>query len=128
MDTTPTVIVDQTSVNDGAFTFNATIGGTAPYQLPMFRITVNALTGTGDYIQLSNNANNQSIIITGQDIEAGDILIVDSDNHKVTINGTEIDYTGVFFELEPGNASITYTDGFATRDVDIYAEYYKRYQ
>ena len=128
LDVTPTVIVDHDANTLGSYTFSATIDGTAPYQLPIFTITVNALTGTGDYIQLTNNANNQSIIILDQNIEAGDILIVNADTHKVTLAGVEIDYTGVFFELEPGNASLTYTDGFSTRNVDIYAEYFKRYQ
>lgn len=127
LDTTATELIDVSGHTSSTYTATPVIGGTAPFQLPIFEITINSLTGTGDYIQLSNNANNQAILITGQELDDGDILIVDSEKHRVTKNGGEVDYIGIFFELEPGNASLTYADGFDTRNVDIYAEYFKRY-
>lgn len=128
-DVSPTVLFDETGHTTGSFTATGVIGGTAPHQLPIFTIKFNDLTGDGDYVQIANNANNQSIIIAGEDIDPGDVLVINSEKHIVTLAGSEIDYTGVFFELDaPGNFSITYTDGFATRNVNIYGEHYRRYQ
>lgn len=127
LDVAPTVLINQSAITTSTFTATPSFGGTAPYQLPKFTITINSLTGTGDYIQLSNNANNQSIIILGQSIANGNILIIDNEMREVLKNGSRIDYSGVFFEMDLGNASITYSDGFATRNVNIYAEYFKRY-
>lgn len=109
------------------FTETPTVGGTAPYQLPIFTITIDALTGAGDYVQISNDNNNQEILIYGQVLTAGDVIVIDCSTRTVTLNGTEIDYDGTFLELEPGANSITYTDGFTTRTVDVSAVYTKRW-
>lgn len=109
------------------FTETPTILGTAPYQLPVITITIDALTGAGDYVQISNDNNNQEILIYGQGLVATDVLVIDCVNKVVTLNGSEIDYYGTFLELEPGASSITYTDGFTTRTVDVSAVYTKRW-
>ena len=67
------------------------------------------------------------MIIYGQGIEAGDVIIIDCANRTVTINDEEVDYFGTFLELEPGANSITYTDGFTTRNVDVSGVYTKRW-
>lgn len=127
IDITPTSIMSQTNFTSATHTVTPTIGGTAPYQLPVFTITIDALTGAGDYLQVSNDTNNQQILLYGLSLTAGDVIIIDSVNRVVTVNGDEVDYTGTFIELQPGTSSVTYTDGFTTRQVDITAEYYKRY-
>lgn len=109
------------------FTETPTVGGNAPFQLPIITITIDALTGAGDYVQISNDNNNQEMMIYGQGLEAGDVIIIDCVERTVTLNGTEIDYNGTFLELEPGANSITYTDGFTTRTVDVSAVYTKRW-
>lgn len=124
--TTLANVVDNTS---GSHTMSFDIEGTAPYQLPIITITIDALTGTGDYIQVSNDLNGQEIIITGEALAAGDVVRIDPTPgvRSVTINGTEVDYDGTFIELEPGENAITVTDGFTTRTTDILIEYNKRY-
>lgn len=117
----------KTGFTSATFTETPTIAGSAPSQLPIFTITINSLTGAGDYVQISNDNNNQEILIYGAGLEAGDVVVIDCANRTVTLNGTEIDYYGTFLELEPGAASITYTDGFTTRNVDVEAEYTKRW-
>lgn len=109
------------------FTETPTVGGNAPYQLPIFTITIDALTGAGDYVQISNDNNNQEILIYGQGLTAGDVVVIDCVERVVTLNGTEIDYNGTSLELAPGASSITYTDGFTTRTVDVAASYTKRW-
>lgn len=109
------------------FTETPTVGGNAPFQLPVFTITIDAITGAGDYVMISNDNNNQEILIYGQGLTAGDVLVIDCVERTVTLNGEEIDYNGTFLELEPGANSITYTDGFTTRTVDVAASYTKRW-
>ena len=66
-------------------------------------------------------------MLYGLGLTAGDVIVVDAENRSVTVNGDEVDYYGTFLELEPGASSLTYTDGFTTRNVDIAASYTKRY-
>lgn len=117
----------KSAFSSATFTETPTIGGNAPYQLPVITITINSLTGAGDYVQISNDNNNQELLIYGQGLQAGDVIIIDCAECTVTLNGTEIDYYGTFLELEPGAASITYTDGFTTRSVDVSGVYTKRW-
>jgi len=109
------------------FTETPTVGGNAPSQLPVITITIDALTGAGDYVQISNDNNNQELMIYGLGLTAGDVIVIDCVERIVTINGNEVDYYGTFLELEPGANSITYTDGFTTRTVDVAAIYTKRW-
>lgn len=109
------------------FTETPTVGGTAPYQLPVFTITLTAITGAGDYLQISNDNNNQEILLYGLGLVTGDVVVIDCARRMVTVNGTEVDYYGTFLELEPGANSLTYTDGFTTRTVTVTATYVKRY-
>lgn len=126
-DITATSIMSQTNFTSATYTATPTIAGTAPYQLPVFTITIDALTGAGDYLQVSNDNNGQQILLYGLGLVAGDVVVIDCVNRVVTVNGDEVDYDGTFLELQPGASSITYTDGFTTRQVDIVGEYYKRY-
>ena len=128
IDTTATDLwAAKTAFTSATFTETPTVGGTAPYQLPIFTITINSLTGAGDYVLISNDNNNQEVMIYGQALANGDVIVIDCANRIVTLNGNEIDYYGVLLELEPGANSITYTDGFTTRSVDVEAEYTKRW-
>ena len=126
-DTSATIIVNQTGYTSAIYTASFTVLGSAPYQLPVITITVNSLTGAGDYINISNDNNGQQILLYGQGITASDVIVIDSAQREVTINDTRVDYEGTFLEVEPGAAALTYSDGFTTRNVDILVEYTKRY-
>jgi len=117
----------KTGFSSATFTETPTVGGNAPYQLPVITITINSLTGDGDYVQISNDNNNQEILILGLGLAAADVIVIDCVERTVTINGNEVDFYGTFLELEPGANSITYTDGFTTRSVDVAAVYTKRW-
>lgn len=127
IETTATEIADEEAYTDATLTVEPTIGGTAPYQLPILTYTINALTGDGDTLQFANDLNGQQMVLSGLGFEADDVVVIDAANRTVTVNDVPVDYFGTFLELEPGANSITVTDGFATRDVDILIEYYKRY-
>lgn len=117
----------KTGFTSATFTEAPTIGGSAPTQLPIFTITVNSFTGAGDYVQISNDNNGQELLIYGQNIAAGDVIVIDCVERTVKIDGIEVDFYGTFLELEAGANSITYTDGFTTRNVDVSAVYTKRW-
>ncbi len=117
----------KTGYTSATFTETPTITGSAPLQQPIFTITINSFTGAGDYVQISNDNNNQEILIYGLALEAADVIVIDCEQKTVTINGIEVDYYGTFLEIEPGAASITYTDGFTTRTVDVSGVYTKRW-
>lgn len=128
LDTTTTDLwAMKNNFTNATFTETPTIGGSAPIQLPVITITIDALTGDGDYVQISNDNNNQELLIYGLGLEAGDVIVIDCVERTVTVNGTEVDYYGTFLELELGANSITYTDGFTTRTVDVAAVYTKRW-
>lgn len=117
----------KSNFSSNTFTETPTVGGNAPYQLPIITIHIDTLTGTGDYVQISNDNNNQELLIYGQSLANDDTIIIDCEQRTVTLNGVEIDYYGTFLELAPGANSITYTDGFTTRSVDVSAVYTKRW-
>jgi hypothetical protein len=127
LDTSATSLISSLNYTSATLTSTPTIGGTAPYQLPLITITIDALTGTGDYIQITNGLNTQEMLLYGLGLTAGDVIVIDCVNRTVKLNGTEIDYVGTYLVLEPGASSITYTDGFTTRQVDIVATYIKRW-
>lgn len=127
VDTSATVITNNANYTTSSLTVTPTILGSAPVQYPVITITLDAITGTGDYLQISNDNNGQDMMLYGLGLEAGDVIVIDCFERTVTVNGDLVDYNGVFLELEPGANSLTYGDGFATRTVDILINYYKRW-
>ena len=127
IDTTATNILSETAYTIATKTITPTIGGSAPYQLPVFTFTLTTITGAGDYIQITNNENGQEMLIYGLGLSNGDVLVVDCVELEVTLNGDQADYNGTFLELEPGSASVTITDGFTTRSINMNGEYNKRW-
>lgn len=117
----------KTAFSSATFTETPTVGGNAPFQLPVITITINSFTGAGDYVQISNDNNGQELLIYGLGLAAADVIVIDCANRSVTVNDVEVDYYGTFLELEPGANSITYTDGFTTRSVDVSGVYTKRW-
>lgn len=127
VDTSSTSITNSLNHTSATLNMTPTIAGSAPFQYPMITITIDALTGTGDYIQISNDNNDQTMLIYGLSLAAADVLEIDCFARTVKLNGVSVDYNGSFLELEPGANSLTYTDGFTTRTVDIVVNYYKRW-
>lgn len=127
VETSATSITNTLNHTSATLNMTPTIGGSAPYQYPLITITIDALTGTGDYIQITNDNNGQDMLVFGLGLTAGDVVEIDCFARTVKVNGDIVDYTGTFLELEPGANSLTYTDGFTTRTVDIVISYFKRY-
>ncbi len=58
--------------------------------------------------QFSNTTSSQNLSIT-RSFSAGDVIIIDGENKSVKVNGTEVDYTGVFPELLYGSNAYSLT-------------------
>lgn len=94
--------------------------------LPVITLTVDAETSM-TVIKFKNTTTNSEITIT-RAFAATEVLEIDCENLTVKVDGTEVDFTGVFPEFDPGsnNYTITITDGGAFNiDLDVdYAAYY----
>lgn len=127
IDTTPTNILSQTAYTTATKTITPTIGGSAPFQLPVFTFTLTTITGAGDYIQITNNLTGQQMLIYGLGLTSGDVVVVDCVLKEVRVNGTVVDFNGTFLEMALGANDITITDGFTTRSINMNGEYNKRW-
>lgn len=81
-----------------------------------------AITG----LTVSNGANDATMTLT-QALAAGDVLVIDAEEKSVTLNGTEIDYSGTFIELEYGSNGIRLQPAGTSMTYDLTVKYRKTY-
>ena len=94
---------------------------------PQFTVTIVAATGsTAKTVNIGNSTTGQQISVT-RTWTAGDVLVVDSDTQKVTVNGVVVDYSGFFPVFAPGTAYAQYSDNFTTRTAGVRVKYPKKY-
>jgi phage-related protein len=110
-------------------TDNFTLLGSAEKQLPVITITLTTVTpGASHGITLTNPATGQAIVInrtTGW--TAADVLVVDTAQKLVTLNGAAIAFTGPIPEWDKGAGSLQYADTFTSRKFTIGVSYRKRW-
>lgn len=94
--------------------------------LPVIKLTIDAETSMS-VVKFKNTTTNTEITVT-RAFSAGEVLEIDCENLTVKVDGTEVDFTGVFPEFEPGSNSytITITDG-GSFNVDLDIDYYPTY-
>lgn len=104
------------------------INNTGSYTaLPVISVTISLLTGgTTKQVVLTNSVLGQGITIT-RTWTAGDVISIDCMEKTVMVNGTAVDYTGIFPEFAPGSGSIGYTDTLTTRSGKISVTYNRRF-
>lgn len=104
-----------------------TVGGSAAWQVPVITITYTVITGgTSKIVTIGNDAVGQTISIT-RTWTAGDVLVIDSYNRTLKVNGIEVDFVGAFPEWAPGLGYWTYLDNFTTRTFTGRIDYVKRW-
>jgi phage-related protein len=118
--------IDTTTLHDSAMT-TGTIDSFYLYgsarPLPKIKLTVNSATSlTGMEIQ---NLTSGDTITIAHTLHASDIIIIDCDLLKVTVNGVEIDYTGIFPEFETGWNDLYVWFTGSTYNVDLKIIYYQ---
>lgn len=128
MDTTSTSILSATGRTLALYNDNFTFGGTAPYQLPVWTVTETTVGGspaTG-FVSIGNNTTGQAIVVN-RTWTSGDVLVVDCYNKLVTVNGSNVAFSGAFPEFPPGSQTLNYTDNFSSRTFSISVVYTKLY-
>lgn len=94
-----------------------TVGGSAPEQALIVTIEVNSLTDSGsNTISISNGE--QTISVT-QDWTAADTLIINGETFSVTVEGVEVEYSGIFPTYNPGADTLTVANDFTARNLTV---------
>lgn len=109
-------------ITDASYNNTITIVGTAEPK-PVITITVDSET---DLTVLELTANGDKITIT-QGFTAADVLVIDCENKKVTLNGSEIAYDGIFPSFIIGSNSYTIDATSTAHQYDLSIAYYKTY-
>ena len=94
-----------------------TVGGSYLAE-PIISLVVNSVTGGTGSMSIFNASTNQGITLTGT-FTAGAQIEINSEDYTVTLNGSNIDFEGLFPTFPPGAQRIGYTDTFSTRNIDI---------
>jgi len=119
----PTQVTDtNNNITDASYEDTITIEGTAEPK-PTITITVDSET---DLTKLEFTANGNKIGITAA-FNAADVLVIDCENKKVTLNGTEVDYDGIFPNFVIGSNAYTVDTTASARQYDLVIQYYKSY-
>lgn len=126
---TTSTSISLSSITSASSTQGITIGGT--YRaLPVWTITVTAVTGgTTKAITFGNPTTGQTVTIT-RTWSNGDVVVIDCYARTVTVNGTAANFTGAIPYWDTTNVAAqtaSYVDTFSTRTVAITAAYNKRY-
>lgn len=126
-DTSQTALSFDAPKTVATFDYPLTIGGSFAAELV---ISVALASGSGltsnKTITLANPATGESIAVT-RDWAAPASLLLNVPNKQVTVDGSVVDYNGVFPLYQPGPQILRYTDTFTTRSVSLSGSYYKRY-
>lgn len=125
--TSNTTALSAAGRTNATYTDAHTFIGTAPIQQPVITYTLTAVTGgTAANVIIGNNSSGQQLTIN-RTWANGDVLVIDTYNKTVKVNGANVPFTGAFPEFVPGAGSISYSDGFTTRTFTISIVYKAQY-
>jgi len=113
-----TYSIDISSLEDATFS----IGGTLPPPC-----TIELVFNAADTVTTTEVTINGDRITIDEVISADDILIIDTVNKKVTINGAEKDYTGRFPRLLIGTNTYLIDISSVSHEYDLQIQYTKNY-
>lgn len=128
-ETAYTVLINETGVTlaNTENTDSVTTTGSAPTQAPLYRFKLNTFTGASSNIQIFNSTSNQILTIARTNWAVNDLVIVDAQAKSVTVNGSDVVFTGTFPELLSGAATITLRNSFSAVNYDWSVVYYRRF-
>jgi len=126
-DINPTLLLQVTGFTSGQSTNAITVGGSAPWQVPVITITMSSVAGSGTRaIIVGNGATGQAVTIS-RSWTAGDVIVINASTQSIKVNGAEVTSSGAIPEFAPGVNYLTYTDNFTARTFSLTAVYNKRY-
>lgn len=88
--------------------FTEIIENLGTYKAPSVLVIIVEAADSVTALNFKNNSNGEEVSITAN-LAAGDILEIDGENKQVLLNGSEIDYDGIFPDLEYGTNNYTLT-------------------
>ena len=102
------------------------IGSTSPASATWFADDVSVQQNASSLVSIANNVTSQTIDIT-RNWSINDILVIDTFNKTVQVNGADVAFSGAFPIFPPSAATFGYSDGFITRNFTFNVVYAKRY-
>ena len=112
----------QNGITVSPYNGSINIGGSA-YPLPSIEITITSIIGGLD---ISLQCNGDKITLTNS-LVANDVVVFDIQNKKVTLNGSEKDYTGVFPKFNVGTNNYIITINSSARNFNVEVDYFKKW-
>jgi len=97
-------------------TDSVTIDGTYPAQ-PVITIEFTASSGASA-VSFTNNETAETITIE-ETFSTDDVLVINTENHKVTLEGTQVDFDGPMIAFELGSNSFTLDIDSTSHTVDL---------
>lgn len=123
-DTTVTALASETFTITPK-TIAITVGGNAEFQYPTIDATLTSGTGLASAsVSIGNNNNGQICTIT-RTWMAGDVIHIDPSLMLVTVNGTEVYFTGSVPIFSTGAGAVSWSDTFTTRNVTVDVDQYR---
>ena len=105
-------------LNAGTTNSNFTASGTYK-PMPIIKMIVNSETAMTQ-ISFTNTNTGQTITVTpASGFTAADILLINTDDYTVTLNGTAIDYTGYFPEFVQGGNNFKFVVWSQAHNIDL---------
>lgn len=121
---TSSVNISSDDITASSRTVTSTIQGTFR-PLPVITITFTSETGASA-VSFTNNTTGDTITIT-QAFNAADVVIINCEEQKVTVNGTQVDFSGPIPLFEVGSNEMIISVPATARDVDLDIDYTPRY-
>ena len=121
---TSTTTDNEAAIVASPHTYSVDFTGSGP-PLPVITITINSGTSVS-IIHFKNNTLDDEIIV-GTSFITSDVLEIDCENKTVKLNGTELDYTGIFPAFQAGSNSLTLEVTASAFNIDVDIEYTPTY-
>ena len=121
---TSTQSLTGTDITGATYTDTLTVVGTYPPQ-PVITITFDSESGASA-CAFTNTTTGDTITIT-QAFTAADVLVINCETHKCTLNGTQIDFTGPMPSFVVGSNSLSISVPATARQYDLSIIYTPRY-
>lgn len=121
---TQSINVSSDDMTASSRTVEMTVVGT--YRpLPIITITFSTETGASA-VGVTNNTTGDAITVT-QAFNAADVLIINCEEQKVTVNGVQVDFAGPIPLFATGENELVVSIPATARNVDIDIDYFPRY-
>ncbi len=114
------------TTTSGNINYDATFAGSMDAR-PVITITITSLTAPGTRNISIANANTGLTVTVNRVWSAADVLVIDSKQSVVTVNGVAVPWSGAMPSWSKGVGTIQYMDTFTARNVTLTGNYVKRY-